>query len=1427
MNKKIKSLMVGLVLLMGSNVYAQNENWENFKIAVENSAPPTINLSAYPNPLTWQDNYLTVGGAKTFVGLRGNSFASLSGNNSKQGFYVQDKAVQFYDNFEFKNFSASTGSVIYFASTGLAYYDEGETPDDEDGGYGGDEAWIPLPSPIINFTSATFKFSDNKAQRGGAIYAVSNSSAYYLERDSSLTEIEGNTIINFTRSAVNFSNNKATKSGGAIYAVKRQGQFGERIEGNTIINFTSSVVNFSNNTATTDPGSGIDHGPQQGNIRPFTYDSSKGGAIFIAGGSTINFTNSMVTFSNNTSVATNLGAGSIYNRFAGGGRNGGAIYAGGGNGEYSGDDDDYYSHADVIFMNSVVNFTNNATLTLGRSNGADSGGAIFGGNIDFTNSSVTFTNNRAQGGGAIGGTKKLSFTGSTVNFISNRADYGGVITGAFSLIDSVLNFTDNQANYLGGANIGSFNSTSSAVSFTNNRAKSGGAIWGVKGDYGLSGNLMYLGYEGIRSRYSEINFIGNIASEKGGAIAILTLYIPYYSVNDDTAVVDFSSGTVNFINNSAPYGGAIHNEGSIIIIEDPSFMGNTADIAGGAVFLAPRFEFDDFNPDAPLIMIGGSTITIRSINRDAVFSNNKAAGLPNDIFATGNAEFNFYAKEGRRIDLQGGIKVDEITAPNPGAGMIDDFADMRYTLGNIKITKGGEGELILSGRNKLRGELRVEEGQITIRKGEDFDVDLSLLNVAAGATYSTIDDNASQETKVVNATIDGTVELDVNFTNGTADRLVLTGNFAGTGGFSINGFGYKENTSVEIARSVNGRLSSERVTLDTLKYEIDAAHSNANKITVKTKEAHHASSYSEIENGVPIVIDADINLNSPLNLEDAFIYGDGHTFSGAGATVGIEVESGRIVEIDAVNFGGFSESAIKADGNIIIVNTGNKSMVFKANGADLDVSGGATIIPITNAIELRSGIKGDGVINKSGGQELKLGGNVDFAGSVNVNNGLLKVAAVSAKISSLIVNYGAEFEMTNIQNSSTTVDMASIYGTIRVGGGFDNIIRVRNELVLGAGVDWNIVDLGGLSIGDEVMIIDFTGASRSGDIGAQSFSYESNGKLLSYDILVGNSGAGFARSGGLESGDYVYAVIRGIDFTTIMSSISLSPVFIGNAIRQAAVSDNSPIYSNVNERVWVAGQFGGGSLSDDEAGNFDNSAAGAKAGFAFVSKADFSAGVFAGFASRSYKQGDNKATASDMDFGLYSGLGLGGNVNLAAFVGYGLQSINAKNAGDKADFDATIIKFGAKAEYSAGLISPFIGFEGAVVDVGDIDLKADGEGLKMDAATYTRLSSQIGAKIGRNVGGFSWFGKAYVDLLLAGAKPEYSVKPYYENDEAKTKAAKSRTIDSTEESAASFGLGAGLSIPVSGAVDIFASAETKMNADFFGYQGNIGASFKF
>jgi hypothetical protein len=283
-----------------------------------------------------------------------------------------------------------------------------------------------------------------------------------------------------------------------------------------------------------------------------------------------------------------------------------------------------------------------------------------------------------------------------------------------------------------------------------------------------------------------------------------------------------------------------------------------------------------------------------------------------------------------------------------------------------------------------------------------------------------------------------------------------------------------------------------------------------------------------------------------------------------------------------------------------------------------------------------------------------------------------------------------------------------------------------------------------------------------------------------------------------------------------LSTFIAPTIFIANAIRASAISDNSSIYSNADEKAWVAVQINGGNLADDDLGDFKNSATGAKGGYRFFDKEGKTAGVFAGFGSRSYKQGDNKATAADIDFGAYASLSLEQKIGLAGFLGYGLQTVKVESGGASSEFDATVVKFGARAEISAGLISPFLGLEGAIVNTNDVNLG----GATLEATAYTRLSSQIGVKIARQAGKLAWFGRAYIDLLLAGGKPEYNVKPDVEG-------AISQTIDGTEENAASFGLGAGASLPVSGSVDIFANADAKMNADYFGYQANVGAAFKF
>ena len=415
--------------------------------------------------------------------------------------------------------------------------------------------------------------------------------------------------------------------------------------------------------------------------------------------------------------------------------------------------------------------------------------------------------------------------------------------------------------------------------------------------------------------------------------------------------------------------------------------------------------------------------------------------------------------------------------------------------------------------------------------------------------------------------------------------------------------------------------------------------------------------------------------------------------------------------------------------------------------------------------------------------------------------------------------------MTNPQNSTTTVERANIYGTIRVGsvggGGLFNVIKVTDELILGDSVGWDIVDLGGLNEGDKVMIIDFAGASRSGEIGNNPFSYVSGGKLFIYDIVIENRWGDIVRSD--ENGDYIYALIRSGEDRRIVPPLSLSPVFIGNAIRQAAISDNSSIYSNMGQKVWAAAQINGATLSDNGE-DFKASNTGAKAGFAFVNGESFSLGLFAGFASRGYEQGGNKADASDIDFGFYSGFGIGQRINVGAFVGGAYQSINTKDAALDASFNAIVIKYGAKVEYSLGLISPFVAFESSIVNISDIDLGA----LTLEGGAWTRMTSQIGAKLERKVGKFALYVKPYLDLLLAGAKPQYSVKNKPANlEEGGEVENVSIDFNASKESGSAFGLGFGASLPVSGFFNVFANADIKMAGDYFGYQSNVGASFKF
>ncbi|MCL4254232.1 MAG: right-handed parallel beta-helix repeat-containing protein [Anaerolineae bacterium] len=202
-----------------------------------------------------------------------------------------------------------------------------------------------------------------------------------------------------------------------------------------------------------------------------------------------------------------------------------------------------------------------ASLTLNGftlQNGNSSfGGAIYNnGTLTVTNS--TFTDNSSTGvGGAIDNDGTLTVSNST--FTGNSATNGGAIMNFSSGTITISNntFTTNSVSSSGGAIFAGISGTLtiSDNTFTNNSATDGGAIFtDGSGTMTISNNT----------------FTTNSATGFGGAI-----------YQDSFSTLTINNNT--FTSNSAQSGGAIANDGTIII-NTSTFTGNLVNGAGGAIW---------------------------------------------------------------------------------------------------------------------------------------------------------------------------------------------------------------------------------------------------------------------------------------------------------------------------------------------------------------------------------------------------------------------------------------------------------------------------------------------------------------------------------------------------------------------------------------------------------------------------------------------------------------------------------------------------------------------------------------------------------------------------------------------------------------------------------------------------------------------------
>lgn len=465
---------------------------------------------------------------------------------------------------------ASEGSSVSFVGGGTTFADNGAA---SHGGAlhvtGGSEvSWTGEVRFVNNscggFGGALAVESSTVVATGNAVFA-SNSAAGDGGFGGAINAFSGSSVI-WSGETTQFQDNSAGGGGGAVAVA----WFSEMS--------WSGPVQFSGNNASVNGGAllaGSSTVSWDGKAEFVGNTAAYGGAINANTGSNLSWSGESFFSSNVVSV------------------HGGAIYLEASSASWTGDTDFFnntaerYGGAMAVDDSTVVVSTANTTFV---SNGALASDSGFGGAVNaFTSSRVIlsgeiteFQDNRAGNGGgamAVAYSSEVS-CGGPCRFSGNTARAGGAMTVGFSTV-----------------------SWSAGVALVGNTAESGGALFIYNGS-----NVTWTGVT---------EFSSNEALFDGGAIATPLSGVSF-SPLDSTLTV---RGATSFANNtSGANGGALALLGGCAAdlgSADVVFSGNSADVAGGAVFLSstgfgPTFSGASFVSNSA--QVGGAVSTVGSGN---------------------------------------------------------------------------------------------------------------------------------------------------------------------------------------------------------------------------------------------------------------------------------------------------------------------------------------------------------------------------------------------------------------------------------------------------------------------------------------------------------------------------------------------------------------------------------------------------------------------------------------------------------------------------------------------------------------------------------------------------------------------------------------------------------------------------------------------
>lgn len=452
-------------------------------------------------------------------------------------------------------------------------------------------------------------FADNRAaSHGGALYATGDSVVSWTGEIQFL-----NNSCNGFGGALAIESSTVDATGSAMFG--SNGAAGDSGYGGAIGAFAGSSVtlsgettlfqdNFAGNSGGAVTLSWSSEMSWSGSCQFFGNSASEKGGAVIVGASTLSwdgqaeFVGNTATFgggiySNPDSKLSWSGKSVLSNNFAT--ADGGAIFLEASSASWTGDTEfsnnaaedfggamSVESSSTVLSGGNTTCFSNNSATTSDRG----FGGAVnvqFGSSVIWGGEMTKFQDNSAGNGGgalAVSWTSEMSCTGPC-QFVGNTAYTGGALTVSTSVV-----------------------SWSADTTLVANAAQFGGAVFVYNGS-----NLTWTGHT---------EFSSNEARSDGGAISSPMSGVSYSPV-DSTLVIN---GSTSFANNtSGGSGGALALLGGCALeigtAVDVVFSDNSADVAGGAVFLSgtglgPTFSKVSFVSNSA--QVGGAVSTVGSGN---------------------------------------------------------------------------------------------------------------------------------------------------------------------------------------------------------------------------------------------------------------------------------------------------------------------------------------------------------------------------------------------------------------------------------------------------------------------------------------------------------------------------------------------------------------------------------------------------------------------------------------------------------------------------------------------------------------------------------------------------------------------------------------------------------------------------------------------